>query len=525
MSKSQRALLSVSDKSGLVDLARGLVGLGMELISTGGTLDRLEQAGIEATAVSEVTGFPEMLDGRLKTLHPRIYGGILADRGGAEHRAALEEHEIQPIDLVVVNLYPFREAAAAPEASRDEVIERIDIGGPALLRAAAKNHRYVTVVVDPGDYDAVLAALGENDEGRLADLRRRLAARAFEHTQSYDAAIARWFSAEDATGDIGTGEGGQLPESLVLHLERTFVPRYGENPHQAAAVYRTAGAKGLLGGLTQHQGKELSYNNLLDADAARRLVARFEGPPFEGPVAAIIKHNNPCGVGRGETPAEAYERALACDPMSAFGSIVALNCPADGDLARAMASLFVEVVLAPDFEPEALEIFARKKNLRILECPLLPSGALELRSIDGGFLGQAPDIEPDHLADWSCVTHRQPSAAEERALTLAWRVVRQVRSNAIVVANAEQTVGVGAGQMSRVDSCRIAISKAQLPLAGTAAASDAFFPFADGVEVLAEAGVTAVVQPGGSKRDSEVVAAANDLGLTMLLTGRRHFRH
>ena len=513
MLRVKRALLSVSDKTGLVELARGLTDLGVEIVSTGGTSRALDRAGIRVTPVSEVTGFPEILDGRVKTLHPLVHGGILADRGRASHAAELADHGIAPIDLVVVNLYPFREAAASGAPSA-EVVEMIDIGGPTLVRAAAKNHQSVLVVVDPEDYPQILAALDRSDGEVPEGLRRRLAAKAFRHTQSYDAAIASWLQASSTDGE------SRFPQHLLLDLERAFEPRYGENPHQPAAVYRTAGGEGLLGGFVQHQGKELSFNNLLDADAARRLAGSFEEP-----AVAIVKHGNPCGVGRGAELARAYERALACDPMSAFGSVVATNRPVDEALARAMASLFVEVVVAPGFAPDALAIHAKKKSLRLLECPLPAPGALELRAIDGGFLGQQPDDEPDRLSEWTCVTRRAPSDDEERALTLAWTVVRAVRSNAIVIANAEQTVGIGAGQMSRVDSCRIAVDKAELELAGTAAASDAFFPFADGLETLAAAGVSAVVQPGGSKRDEEVIAAADAADVAMLFTGRRHFRH
>ena len=548
MSTKRRALLSVSDKTGLGELASGLIELGFELVSTGGTHSTLEAAGVPVTAVSDVTGFPEMLDGRVKTLHPRIHGGILADRSIEAHNASLDEHGIAPIELVVVNLYPFREAAASPTATRQEVIEQIDIGGPTLVRAAAKNHAHVAIVVDPGDYGRVLEALRDGDEDAIGELRKELAAKAFGHTASYDAAISGWFGEAGSTGD-GRPEDQQGRRALQIELREEFEPRYGENPHQEAVVFSTVGGPGLLGGMTQHQGKELSYNNLLDADAARRLVASFGAAPLDGPAVAIIKHGNPCGVGVGDDPAEAYERALACDPMSAFGSIVAVNRVADAALAEAMASLFVEVVLAPGFDDGALEVFGKKKNLRVLECPVggtagrdagrfsrgrvggsgeaagRGAGGLELRGIDGGFLGQTPDTEHDRMDEWECITERQPSEEEEAALALAWRVVRQVRSNAIVVANAVQTVGIGAGQMSRVDSCRIAIDKAQLSLAGTAAGSDAFFPFPDGVQTLAEAGVTAVVQPGGSKKDGDVIEAANALGVAMLMTGRRHFRH
>jgi len=512
MLQARRALVSVYDKTGLEELARGLVRLGIEIVSTGGTLRFLQEKEIPATGVSEVTGFPEILDGRVKTLHPRIHGGILADRFVPGHLDQLEEHGIERIDLVVANLYPFRETLASG-ASFEQTIEMIDIGGPAMVRAAAKNFSGVAVVVDPGDYGAVLAALDEGAGVVSEELRRRLAAKAFRHTQCYDAAVADWLE--------GKGQ-SSFPPRLLQELERTRELRYGENPHQGGAVYATAGGGGVLGGFQQLQGKELSWNNLLDADAARKIAALFEEP-----AVVIVKHNNPCGVGRSADLAEAYRRALATDPVSAFGSIIALNRPADGAFAEALADLFVEVLLAPGFDGPARERFAAKKNLRLLECPLYRPGGgeVELRPIDGGFLAQPPDAIPDDSSTWTCPTRRRPTSEEARSLDLAWKVCRYVKSNAIVIANGDQTVGIGAGQMSRVDSCRLATEKAQLPLQGTAAASDAFFPFRDGLDVLAKAGITAVVQPGGSKRDDEVIAAADEQGIAMLFTGVRHFRH
>jgi len=506
MLQARRALVSVYDKRGLEDLARGLARLGVEIVSTGGTLKYLQEKSIPVTAVADVTGFPEILDGRVKTLHPRIHGGILADRSVDGHLDQIREHGIERIDLVVVNLYPFRETLAAG-ASFAQTVEMIDIGGPAMVRAAAKNFGGVGVVVDPGDYAEVLSALEKGGGILPEELRRRLAAKAFGHTRSYDSAVASFL-------------GGQ--SRVSLELDRTMELRYGENPHQGGAVYATAGGPGVLGGFRQLQGKELSWNNLLDADAARKIVALFEEP-----AVVIVKHNNPCGVGRGTNLAEAYQRALATDPVSAFGSIVALNRPADGALAEAMAELFVEVLLAPGFDEAARERFGAKKNLRILECPLYrPSPAdVELRPIDGGFLAQPPDAQPDDPSGWTCPSRRQPTPEERRALDLAWKVCRYVKSNAIVVANGDQTVGIGAGQMSRVDSCRLATEKAQLPVRGTVAASDAFFPFRDGLDVLAKAGITAVIQPGGSKKDDEIIAAADEQGVAMLLTGVRHFRH
>lgn len=524
MSTPRRALVSVFDKSALLPFVRGLVEAGFEILSTGGTLATLRAAGLAATAVSDVTGFPEILDGRVKTLHPKIHGGILADRALPEHSAQIREHGIAPIDLVVVNLYAFREAAAKPGAKRAEVVEMIDIGGPAMVRAAAKNHGGVGVVVDPGDYAEVLAALQEGEGALSEELRRRLAAKAFHHTAEYDAAIARWME-----GDPAAETPKRFPASLDLALDRVLVPRYGENPHQRAAVYAVRGAGGVFSGFASIQGKELSWNNLLDADAARRIIGQFEEP-----AVAIIKHNNPCGVGLGADLPAAYLRALATDPVSAFGSILAVNAEVDAAFAEAIGDLFVEVLVAPSFSAGALERFAAKKNLRLVACPLhrpFDSAAalpVELRAISGGYLAQDADDVADDPAGWTLATKRAPSGEERKALELAWKVGRYVKSNAIVVANPHQTVGIGAGQMSRLDSCRIATEKARqfgLELAGTGASSDAFFPFRDGLDALAAAGITAIVQPGGSKRDDEVIAAADEQGLAMLLTGVRHFRH
>jgi phosphoribosylaminoimidazolecarboxamide formyltransferase/IMP cyclohydrolase len=510
MLKARRALVSVFDKTGLEELGRGLARLGIEILSTGGTLRFLQEKGIPVTQVSEVTGFPEMLDGRVKTLHPKVHGGILANRALPEHLDALAEHGIERIDLVVVNLYPFQETVARG-ASCEDTVEMIDVGGPTMVRAAAKNFAGVAVVVDPGDYPRVLAAL-EEGEGTVPEaLRRELALAAFRHTAEYDAAIAEWLAGQAA-----------FPERKTLTLRREMELRYGENPHQGGALYSIAGGPGIFGGFHQIQGKELSWNNLLDADAARRMAGLFDEP-----AVVIVKHNNPCGIGRGNDLVEAYRRALATDPVSAFGSVIAVNGPVDGALAEAMADLFIEVLLAPSCSEDALARFGKKANLRLLLCPAYrPSrDEVELRAVDGGFLAQPPDAFPDDPAGWTCPTRRAPLPEERRALEFAWTVVRNVKSNAIVVTNADQTVGVGAGQMSRVDSCRLAVEKARLPVAGTVAASDAFFPFRDGLDVLASAGVTAVVQPGGSKRDDEVVAAADEAGMAMLMTGVRHFRH
>ncbi len=525
MLTAHRALVSVFDKTGLDELARGLTRLGIEIVSTGGTLKALQEKGIPVIAVSDVTGFPEMLEGRVKTLHPKVHGGILAKRSDAAHLDALAEHGIERIDLVVVNLYPFRETVARG-ASFAETVEMIDVGGPTMVRAAAKNHDGVAVVVDPADYRRVIEALTAGQGVIPEPLRRELALKAFRHTAAYDAAIAEWLGGQ-GTGtreeaDGGDGSDSPFPGRQTLGLRREMVLRYGENPHQGGAVYADAAGAGVFGGFQALQGKELSWNNLLDADAARKMAGLFTEPSV-----IIVKHNNPCGIGRGADLAEAYARAVATDPVSAFGSVIALNRPADGALAAAMADLFVEVLLAPGFDADARARFDAKKNLRLIECPLYgpDRGAIELRAIDGGFLAQPPDAFPDDPATWTCPTKRQPTAEERRALDFAWRVMRYVKSNAIVVANADQTVGIGAGQMSRVDSCRLAIEKAQLPVAGCVAASDAYFPFRDGLDVLARAGITAVAQPGGSKRDDEVVAAADEAGMAMVMTGVRHFRH
>ena len=500
----RRALISVSDKTGVDIMARGLVELGFEILSTGGTLRHLEQRGVAMTPVAAVTGSPEILDGRVKTLHPRIHGAILADRGKESHRRELAEQGIVPIDVVVVNLYPFHETLrqAGTGATEAEMVEVIDIGGPAMTRAAAKNYRNVVIVVDPGDYDAVLDALRTGSGSTPESLRRGLASKAFRHTHEYDAAIAAWLepggteaveppaaadapaaaaatttsaaaniTASTAATEAATTDG--FPEHVTLELEREFEPRYGENPHQNAAVYSTRGEGGLLGGMRKLQGKDLSWNNMLDADAARKLVALFEEPAI-----VLVKHNNPCGVGRGADLAQAYRRAFECDPVSAYGSIVALNGEATGELAAAMRDLFVEVVIAPGYSAEALEIYGRKKNLRLIEAPSyrLGTDSVELRGIDGGFLAQRPDGESEDAAGWRCVTKRRPTAAEQRALEFAWKVTRYVKSNAIVLANADQTVGVGAGQMSRVDSCRLAIQKAVVPDRGHGGGLRRFLP-------------------------------------------------
>jgi len=546
----RRALLSVSDKRGLAELGRGLARLNIEILSTGGTQRYLAEHDIEVIPVAKVTGSPEILNGRVKTLHPKIHGGILADRSRSEHLKELKEQEIAPIDLVVVNLYPFARTVSRDGVSREEAVDMIDIGGPCMLRAAAKNHGSVTVVVDPDDYGRVLRAIEAGDGLVPEALRRELAIKAFRHTHEYDGAIVAWLEAQEElrrelaikafrhtheydgaivawleAQEEGEEEAATFPERFTVDLERRMVPRYGENPHQESAIYRTVGGSGVLGGFHQHQGKELSYNNLLDADAARKMVSQFEET-----AVVIVKHNNPCGVGLGKDLVEAYRAGLATDPQSAFGSIIALNRPATAKLAEAMRDLFVEVVIAPGFEDGARAVYDEKKNLRLIETPLYLPGRKEpeLRSIDGGFLAQTADSTADDPGTWQVRTAREPTDEQLEALELAWKVCRYTKSNAIVLANSSQTVGVGAGQMSRVDACRIAIEKAAqagLSVEGAVAASDAFFPFSDNVEVLAGAGVRAIVQPGGSKRDPEVLAAADELGIAMVLTGTRHFRH
>jgi phosphoribosylaminoimidazolecarboxamide formyltransferase/IMP cyclohydrolase len=518
MRKVSRALLSVSDKTGVVDFASGLVELGVEILSTGGTARLLRESGLEVRDVSEVTGFPEMLDGRVKTLHPKVHGGILAIRSNPDHQKEVVEHGIQFIDLVAVNLYPFEETAAKPGVTLKELIENIDIGGPSMIRSAAKNFQDVTVVVDSADFSLVLGELRGNKGSISRETRARLARKAFATTAAYDGAISstlqRW------------AEGAALPERLHLNYRKTLDLRYGENPHQRAALYvdPAAGGRGLASA-RQLQGKELSFNNLVDLEAAWELVREFDEP-----TTVIVKHTNPCGVGSAATLAESYQRALDVDPVSAYGSVIALNRPMDAETAEAMCKLFVEAVVAPGYEPAALERLGEKKNLRLLDM-LMASGeeeGLQLKVIGGGLLAQSPDTFGARPQDWKCVTERQPSESEMRALVFAWRVVKHVKSNAIVYAREGVLVGVGAGQMSRVDSVRLGAIKARElkhSLEGTVVASDAFFPFPDGVEEAAQVGASAVVQPGGSVRDKEVIEAANRLGLAMMFTGVRHFRH
>ena len=526
-----RALLSVSDKSGLADLGAELAARGVELVSTGGTARALRDAGLAVKDVSELTGFPEMMDGRVKTLHPTVHGGLLALRDNAEHVAAMQAHGIGAIDLVVVNLYPF-EATVAKGASREEVIENIDIGGPSMVRSAAKNHGFVTILTDPADYAALIAEMEANGGATTRGFRTRMAGKAYARTAAYDSAIASWFAFSPEASDEPT----QFPETLPLALKRADTLRYGENPHQSAAIYvpQVAGTDGVPQA-TQLQGKELSYNNLNDADAALELAAEFAG---QAPAVVIVKHANPCGVAQGSSLHSAWEAALACDSVSAFGGIVAVNTELDAATAEAISAIFTEVVIAPSVSAEAKAIFAKKKNLRLLECGVLPDprrGGLALKTIAGGVLIQSRDNGAIAADDLKVVTKRAPTSQELKDCLFAWTVARHVKSNAIVYAKDGATAGIGAGQMNRRDSARIAAIKAKEAAeaygwpaprtVGSAVASDAFFPFADGLLAAAEAGATAVIQPGGSIRDDEVIAAADEAGLAMVFTGMRHFRH
>jgi phosphoribosylaminoimidazolecarboxamide formyltransferase/IMP cyclohydrolase len=521
----KRALLSVSDKSGLIDFAKGLASLGVELVSTGGTSAALKAAGLAVKDVSDLTGFPEIMDGRVKTLHPKVHGGLLSIRGNAAHELARTQNGIENIDLLVVNLYPFEETLARG-GTRDEIIENIDIGGPAMIRAAAKNHDSVTVIVDPRDYADVLNELRDNQTSTSLKTRQELAAKAFSRTASYDAAISLWFN-----GDLGNA----TPDFFALGGLKQQALRYGENPHQSAALYRMAGVGSGIGSATQLQGKELSYNNINDADAALGAIREFGGAE---PACVIVKHANPCGVAIGKTLVEAYAKAFACDQTSAFGGIIGLNQRLDGKTAEEISKIFTEVILVPDADDEAKQILSAKKNLRLLILPELakPSAAtLAVKTVAGGFLVQTGDEASIEDMKLEVVTKRQPTEQEMRDLRFAFRVAKHVKSNAIVFAKNGATVGIGAGQMSRIDSTRIAVRKgedAQQVLGlesslvkGSVLASDAFFPFPDGVEAAAAAGATAVIQPGGALKDAEVIAAADKAGLAMVFTGFRHFRH
>ncbi|HVZ77135.1 MAG TPA: bifunctional phosphoribosylaminoimidazolecarboxamide formyltransferase/IMP cyclohydrolase [Gemmatimonadaceae bacterium] len=508
-----RALLSVSDKSGLVEFAQGLASLGWDLVSTGGTARTLRDAGLAVRDISDVTGFPEMLDGRVKTLHPMVHGGLLARRDVPEHMQALAEHHITPIDLVVVNLYPFRETAARHGVTPGEVIENIDIGGPSMLRSAAKNFASVYVIVDPADYPRVLDALRSGDDDH--DLRRLLAQKVYAHTAAYDAAIAAWFARE---------RGELFPQTVTMAFERAQALRYGENPGQAAAFYVERAGTGLAA-LQQKGGKELSFNNLMDLEGALLAIEPFGHEP----ACAIIKHTTPCGLAVGASAHEAYTKALACDPVSAFGSVIAFNVPVDEQTADAVSSLFVECVVAPAFAEEAIEVLGRKKNLRVLVgAAAWPPHSFDYKRVRGGVLVQerAPSVIDD--AGWTVPTKRQPTTEELRDLLFAWRAVASVKSNAIVLTRNGATIGIGAGQMSRVDASFLAAHKARSAghdTKGAVMGSDAFFPFRDGVDQAAEAGVRAIVQPGGSVRDAEVIAAADEHGIAMVFTGKRQFRH
>jgi phosphoribosylaminoimidazolecarboxamide formyltransferase / IMP cyclohydrolase len=520
----RRALLSVSEKAGIVDFARGLAELGVEIVSTGGTARELTSGGVAVRAVEDFTGFPEMMDGRVKTLHPRLYAGLLALRDSDEHLRAAAEHGIEPVDLVCVNLYPFERTVARGDATAAEIVENIDIGGPTMIRAAAKNHTFAAVLVDPGDYGGVLAELRESGGLLSLPTRERLAAAAFALTARYDAAISTWFGLRTYDGDF--------PPHWRDAYEKVSDLRYGENPHQRAAFYARVGSPThLLDGVRQLHGKELSFNNLLDLSSARELVEELDGP-----ACAIVKHNNPCGCALGESALHAYERAFACDPQSAYGGVIALNRRVDRAAAEALAGQFIEVLLAPGFDDDALGTLTGKKNVRLLELAQWPppSREVEGKPVLGGQLVQTRDVVSEGREQMRVLTAAAPTEAQWEDLLFAWRVCRHVRSNAIVLAAGRATVGIGAGQMSRVDAVRIAVEKAGAAqqggresdrLAGAVLASDAFFPFADGPQLAIDAGVAALIQPGGSVRDEEVIAAADAAGIAMVATGIRHFRH
>ncbi len=521
--KVSRALISVSDKHGIVDFARQLADAGVALLSTGGTAKLLREAGLAVTDVSEHTGSPEILDGRVKTLHPKVHGGLLARRDSTEHMQTIAEHGIERIDLLVVNLYPFQQTIARPDCTLQEAIENIDIGGPAMVRAAAKNHGNeaggVAVVTDPDDYASIIEEMRAGDGGISAATRFSLAVKAFTHTARYDSAISNYLTALDAEGRVRS-----YPDRLQLAFDKVQDLRYGENPHQSAAFYREPGAAvGGIAAYTQLQGKELSYNNIADADAAWECVKAFDST-----ACVIVKHANPCGVALGATPQEAYARAFQTDPTSAFGGIIAFNAEVDALTAEAVSKQFMEVLIAPGYSAAALDVLRGKQNVRVLTMPAGELCQIDMKRVGGGLLVQSADHAPIGLTDLKVVTRRAPDEREAQDLLFAWRVAKYVKSNAIVYCRDAMTVGVGAGQMSRVDSARIARIKAEnaaLTIQGCVVASDAFFPFRDGLDVLAEAGATAVIQPGGSMRDAEVIAAADEHGLAMVFTGFRHFRH
>jgi len=517
-----RALLSVSDKSGLVDFASGLARLGVALLSTGGTAKALSNGGLPVVEIGDYTGFPEMLDGRVKTLHPKVHGGILARREDSGHRAALEKHSIPTIDLVVVNLYPFRETVAKPGCTLDEAIENIDIGGPAMVRSAAKNWRDVGVVVDPSDYAALLAELESHGGVLSSETRFALARKAFSHTAAYDGAISNWITSRSPDGSSIA-----FPDRLNLQAVKIEDLRYGENPHQQAAFYRDERPlAGAIAGCRQLQGKELSFNNIADSDAAWECVKSFAEP-----ACVIVKHANPCGVAIAPSPVEAYRNAFATDPTSAFGGVIAFNRPVDAPTLEAVVAQFVEVLIAPVYTADALRVIAEKRSVRVLEVPIAAATApaqLDYKRIGGGLLVQTADSHELLPSDLKVVTRRLPTPEQRADLMFAWRVAKFVKSNAIVYCSLGRTLGIGAGQMSRVDSTRIAAMKAKhanLSLAGSVVASDAFFPFRDGLDVVADNGAVAVIEPGGSVRDDEVIAAADERGIAMVFTGVRHFRH
>ena len=517
MKKISRALISVSDKTGVAEFAAGLAAQGVEILSTGGTAKLLRDKGLKVRDVSDLTGFPEMLDGRVKTLHPKVHGGLLAIRSNPQHQEQVKKHGIEFIDLVAVNLYPFEKTAGKPGVKFEELIENIDIGGPSMIRSAAKNFEDVTVVVDAADYAAVIEEMKANGGCVSDETRARLSRKAFATTAAYDGAIST---------TLQKLADGALPQNLHMNFRKTMDLRYGENPHQKAALYLdpSAGGRGLASA-KQLQGKELSYNNLVDLEAGWRLVCEFEEP-----TTAIVKHTNPCGIASAATLAESYRRALDVDSVSAFGSVIAVNRPLDAATAEAISKLFVEAVVAPSYEAAAREKLAARKNLRLMDMSTTAGDVygLQLKSVGGGLLVQTPDTAGAKPEEWKCVTERKPTEEELRALAFAWRVTKHVKSNAIVFARDGVVVGVGAGQMSRVDSAKLAATKARElkhSLEGTVVGSDAFFPFPDGVEEIAKAGATAIAQPGGSVRDAEVIAAANRLGLAMVFTGVRHFRH
>jgi phosphoribosylaminoimidazolecarboxamide formyltransferase/IMP cyclohydrolase len=527
----RRALLSVTDKTGLVDFAKVLAGFGVELISTGGTARALRDAGLQVKDISDLTGFPEMLDGRVKTLHPKVHGGLLYIRGNAEHEAAVAEHQIQPIDMVVVNLYAFEKTAAQPGVAFGHLIENIDIGGPSMVRSAAKNFEDVAIVTRVADYAALTDELKASNGALSRATRWRLAKQAFSTTAAYDTAIANTLdriadapaAGEPVAHETKANAAQELPSTLRINYPLAQALRYGENPHQRAALYADGSGLGIAGAV-QLQGKELSFNNLVDLDACWELAQELKPTAADLPAVAIIKHTNPCGAATGGTVLEAYRKALECDPVSAFGGVIGINQVVDGGAAEEIAKLFVEAIAAPGFTAEARERFAAKKNLRLVEIKAAPAKPV-VKQVSGGLLLQDADTGRIAESELKVVTWRPPTVEELRSLIFAWRVCKHVKSNAIVYARDGQTVGVGAGQMSRVDAARFGAMKAVLPLKGTVAASDAFFPFPDGLEAIAEAGATAVIQPGGSVRDDAVIEAADKLGMAMVFTGMRHFRH